>query len=71
MVFLRIGLVGGFLVPLISLCQFDIKYLVAYSSVAHIGLVISGVLTMRFSRIMSSSIASECHQKSLENCVPS
>lgn len=39
-------LVGGFLVRLICLRQIDLKSLVAYSSVAHISLVIGGLMVL-------------------------
>lgn len=39
-------LVGGFLVSLICLRQIDLKSLVAYSSVAHISLVIGGLIVL-------------------------
>lgn len=38
------GLGGGVLVNLICLRQVDIKALIAYSSVAHIGMVLSGII---------------------------
>lgn len=37
-------LVGGVVVRLICLRQVDIKSLIAYSSVAHIGIVLSGLV---------------------------
>lgn len=40
----RISLVGGVVVSLICLRQVDMKALIAYSSVAHIGLVLSGLV---------------------------
>lgn len=40
------SLVGGFLVRLICLRQIDLKALVAYSSVAHISLVIGGLIVL-------------------------
>nr|YP_009918062.1 NADH dehydrogenase subunit 4 [Ephemerella sp. Yunnan-2018]QLP88964.1 NADH dehydrogenase subunit 4 [Ephemerella sp. Yunnan-2018] len=43
-----ISLVGGVLVSLICLRQSDLKSLVAYSSVAHMGLVLSGIMTMNY-----------------------
>nr|YP_010713876.1 NADH dehydrogenase subunit 4 [Glyphocrangon regalis]WDD39096.1 NADH dehydrogenase subunit 4 [Glyphocrangon regalis] len=39
-----IGVVGGFIVSLICLRQVDMKSLIAYSSVAHMGLVLCGVI---------------------------
>lgn len=41
-----LSLVGGFLVSLICLRQIDLKSLVAYSSVAHISLVIGGLIVL-------------------------
>nr|AVE15565.1 NADH dehydrogenase subunit 4 [Metallyticus sp. JZ-2017] len=46
LVWLMISLVGGVAVSLMCLRQMDIKSLVAYSSVAHMGLVIGGLMTM-------------------------
>lgn len=47
-IFISISLIGGVLVSLMCLRQTDIKSLVAYSSVAHIGLVIRGILTLNY-----------------------
>nr|AND96585.1 NADH deshydrogenase subunit 4 [Oniticellus egregius] len=44
--FLLISLFGGLLVSFICIRQIDIKSLIAYSSVAHMGLVLAGILTM-------------------------
>lgn len=41
---MSIGVVGGVVVSLICLRQTDIKALIAYSSVAHIGLVLCGLM---------------------------
>jgi len=43
-VWLRIRVVGGVIVRIICLRQVDIKALIAYSSVAHIGLVLCGLV---------------------------
>nr|ALO76106.1 NADH deshydrogenase subunit 4 [Amphiops globus] len=43
-----ISLVGGFYVSLICLRQTDIKSLIAYSSVAHMGIALAGILTMNY-----------------------
>lgn len=43
-----IRLVGGTYIRLKCLCQIDIKSLIAYSSVAHIGLVIGGIITINY-----------------------
>nr|QNJ33258.1 NADH dehydrogenase subunit 4 [Elaptus prionoides] len=45
-IFLVISLVGGFFVSLICIRQSDIKSLIAYSSVAHMGLVLGGIMTL-------------------------
>nr|ALO76711.1 NADH deshydrogenase subunit 4 [Popillia sp. POP01] len=47
-IFITISMVGGFLVSLICLRQVDIKSLIAYSSVAHMGMVLSGILTLSY-----------------------
>nr|YP_010852933.1 NADH dehydrogenase subunit 4 [Coladenia maeniata]WGM81086.1 NADH dehydrogenase subunit 4 [Coladenia maeniata] len=43
-----ISMVGGFYISLKCLCQVDMKSLIAYSSVAHMGMVISGIMTMNY-----------------------
>nr|UYX62414.1 NADH dehydrogenase subunit 4 [Ophiusa tirhaca] len=43
-----ISLVGGFYISLKCFCQVDIKSLIAYSSVAHMSLVISGIMIMNY-----------------------
>nr|UQJ75243.1 NADH dehydrogenase subunit 4 [Glyptotermes sp.] len=47
-VWISISLVGGFLVSLICMRQTDLKSLIAYSSVAHMGIVIGGIMTMNY-----------------------
>nr|YP_009975992.1 NADH dehydrogenase subunit 4 [Scyllarides haanii]QNK05436.1 NADH dehydrogenase subunit 4 [Scyllarides haanii] len=44
-VWVSTGVVGGILVSLSCLLQVDIKSLIAYSSVAHMGLVLAGLMT--------------------------
>uniref|UniRef100_UPI00300114BF NADH dehydrogenase subunit 4 n=1 Tax=Pseudempusa pinnapavonis TaxID=1661850 RepID=UPI00300114BF len=46
MFWLSISLVGSFFVSLMCLRQVDMKSLIAYSSVAHMGLVIGGLMTL-------------------------
>nr|YP_010284554.1 NADH dehydrogenase subunit 4 [Xoanodera maculata]UKQ56297.1 NADH dehydrogenase subunit 4 [Xoanodera maculata] len=41
-----ISLVGGFFVSLICIRQSDVKSLIAYSSVAHMGLALGGIMTL-------------------------
>nr|YP_009255408.1 NADH dehydrogenase subunit 4 [Melanagromyza sojae]ANA56775.1 NADH dehydrogenase subunit 4 [Melanagromyza sojae] len=47
-IFISISLVGGVLVSLVCLRQTDLKSLIAYSSVAHMGIVLSGIMTMTY-----------------------
>nr|YP_009755476.1 NADH dehydrogenase subunit 4 [Hercostomus brevipilosus]QIP53953.1 NADH dehydrogenase subunit 4 [Hercostomus brevipilosus] len=47
-IWVSISLVGGVLVSLICLRQTDLKSLIAYSSVAHMGIVLSGLMTMSY-----------------------
>lgn len=46
--FIRVRLVGGILVRLICLIQTDLKALIAYSSVAHMGIVLAGLITITY-----------------------
>nr|AMH85703.1 NADH dehydrogenase subunit 4 [Ocyptamus sativus] len=52
--FMSISLVGGVLVSFICLRQMDLKSLIAYSSVAHMGIVLSGLMTMTYWGISGS-----------------
>nr|AII02247.1 NADH dehydrogenase subunit 4 [Endrosis sarcitrella] len=45
-IWMIISLVGGFYISLKCFCQVDIKSLIAYSSVAHMSVVISGIMTL-------------------------
>ena len=45
-IWIRIRIIGGFLVSLICLRQIDLKALIAYSSVAHMGIVLGGLITL-------------------------
>nr|YP_010294905.1 NADH dehydrogenase subunit 4 [Oiceoptoma thoracicum]UMO90843.1 NADH dehydrogenase subunit 4 [Oiceoptoma thoracicum] len=47
-IFIMISMVGGFFVSLICLRQSDMKSLIAYSSVAHMGLVLGGIMTLNY-----------------------
>nr|ULR86982.1 NADH dehydrogenase subunit 4 [Macquartia sp. 3 HNL-2022a] len=51
---ISISLVGGVLVSLMCLCQTDLKALIAYSSVAHMGIVLAGLMTMTYMGICGS-----------------
>nr|YP_010166720.1 NADH dehydrogenase subunit 4 [Oreodytes davisii]QRV62824.1 NADH dehydrogenase subunit 4 [Oreodytes davisii] len=46
--FVSISLVGGFLISLLCLRQTDLKILIAYSSVAHMGMVLGGIMTLNY-----------------------
>nr|YP_007025989.1 NADH dehydrogenase subunit 4 [Chrysopa pallens]AFL65893.1 NADH dehydrogenase subunit 4 [Chrysopa pallens] len=45
---LILSLFGGFLVSLLCLRQVDLKSLIAYSSVSHMSMVISGIMTLNY-----------------------
>nr|YP_009694096.1 NADH dehydrogenase subunit 4 [Protonemura orbiculata]QEI04364.1 NADH dehydrogenase subunit 4 [Protonemura orbiculata] len=47
-IWIGISLVGGVLVSLMCLRQTDLKALIAYSSVAHMGIVLGGLMTMTY-----------------------
>nr|YP_009370802.1 NADH dehydrogenase subunit 4 [Truljalia hibinonis]ARO46896.1 NADH dehydrogenase subunit 4 [Truljalia hibinonis] len=47
-IWLGISLFGGFLISLICLRQVDMKSLIAYSSVAHMGLVVGGIMSLNY-----------------------
>nr|YP_009571942.1 NADH dehydrogenase subunit 4 [Narosa nigrisigna]QBH74721.1 NADH dehydrogenase subunit 4 [Narosa nigrisigna] len=55
-IWIIISLVGGFYISLKCFCQVDIKSLIAYSSVAHMSLVISGIMTLNYWGYMGSYI---------------
>nr|YP_009687563.1 NADH dehydrogenase subunit 4 [Limonia phragmitidis]QDX14945.1 NADH dehydrogenase subunit 4 [Limonia phragmitidis] len=52
--FMSISLIGGVLVSFVCMRQMDLKSLIAYSSVAHMGIVLSGLLTMSYWGICGS-----------------
>nr|ASM82782.1 NADH dehydrogenase subunit 4 [Neopanorpa chelata] len=47
-IWVSVSLIGGVLVSFICLRQTDLKALIAYSSVAHMGMVLSGLMTMNY-----------------------
>nr|UOU84897.1 NADH dehydrogenase subunit 4 [Rhamphomyia geniculata] len=47
-IWISVSLVGGVLVSFICLRQTDLKALIAYSSVAHMGIVLSGLMTLTY-----------------------
>nr|WCQ71421.1 NADH dehydrogenase subunit 4 [Hodotermopsis sjostedti] len=60
-IWVSISLVGGVLVSLICMQQTDLKSLVAYSSVAHMGMVIGGIMTMSYWGFCGSYILMIAH----------
>nr|YP_009048934.1 NADH dehydrogenase subunit 4 [Grapholita dimorpha]AID61645.1 NADH dehydrogenase subunit 4 [Grapholita dimorpha] len=55
-IWIIISLLGGFYVSLNCFCQVDIKSLIAYSSVAHMSLVIGGIMTMSYWGFLGSYV---------------
>nr|YP_009654766.1 NADH dehydrogenase subunit 4 [Cloresmus pulchellus]QCI09321.1 NADH dehydrogenase subunit 4 [Cloresmus pulchellus] len=55
-IFIILSLFGTFIVGLLCLGQVDIKSLIAYSSVAHMGLVICGIMTCFYYGFLGSLI---------------
>nr|YP_009235840.1 NADH dehydrogenase subunit 4 [Bactrocera melastomatos]AMD83695.1 NADH dehydrogenase subunit 4 [Bactrocera melastomatos]WCB99095.1 NADH dehydrogenase subunit 4 [Bactrocera rubigina] len=53
-VWVSISLVGGVLISLVCLRQTDLKALIAYSSVAHMGIVLGGLMTLTYWGICGS-----------------
>nr|QCP68880.1 NADH dehydrogenase subunit 4 [Cryptolestes ferrugineus] len=47
-ILILISMVGGFFVSLICVRQSDMKSLIAYSSVAHMGMVLGGIMTLNY-----------------------
>lgn len=45
LIFILISVVGAVLISIICIRQSDMKILIAYSSVSHIGIVLAGILT--------------------------
>uniref|UniRef100_UPI00315D944F NADH dehydrogenase subunit 4 n=1 Tax=Euthalia nara TaxID=2988396 RepID=UPI00315D944F len=55
-IWIVISLIGGFYISLKCFCQIDMKSLIAYSSVAHMSVVIGGIMTMNYWGYMGSYI---------------
>nr|YP_010713126.1 NADH dehydrogenase subunit 4 [Rhodesiella elegantula]WDA93992.1 NADH dehydrogenase subunit 4 [Rhodesiella elegantula] len=47
-IWISISLIGGVLISLVCLRQTDLKSLIAYSSVAHMGIVLAGLMTINY-----------------------
>nr|AND96245.1 NADH deshydrogenase subunit 4 [Scaptodera rhadamistus] len=60
-IFLIISLFGGLLVSLICIRQIDIKSLIAYSSVAHMGLALAGIMTVSYWGMCGSLVMMLAH----------
>jgi len=56
-----IRIFGGILIRLNCLRQLDLKILIAYSSVAHIGIVLGGIFTLTFWGISGSFLIIIAH----------
>nr|WLS55599.1 NADH dehydrogenase subunit 4 [Meroplius fukuharai] len=60
-IFISISLVGGVLISLVCLRQTDLKALIAYSSVAHMGIVLAGLMTMTYWGMCGSYVLMIAH----------
>nr|QNG56400.1 NADH dehydrogenase subunit 4 [Macrohyliota sp. 2 MJ-2020] len=60
-IFMIISLVGGIYISLICICQSDMKSLIAYSSVAHMGLVLSGIFSLNLLGLWGSLVMMVAH----------
>nr|YP_009918982.1 NADH dehydrogenase subunit 4 [Elodes minuta]QMP96562.1 NADH dehydrogenase subunit 4 [Elodes minuta] len=60
-IWVGISLYGGFLISLICLRQIDMKMMIAYSSVAHMGLALGGMMTMNLLGICGSYLMMISH----------
>nr|QAY81676.1 NADH dehydrogenase subunit 4 [Geothelphusa sp. DJL-2014] len=55
-VWMSMGLMGGFIISLVCLRQVDIKSLIAYSSVVHMGLVLCGLMIFSWWGLMGAIV---------------
>nr|ADL59783.2 NADH dehydrogenase subunit 4 [Meloidae sp. MT-2010] len=46
--FISLSMIGGLIISFICIRQSDIKSLIAYSSVAHMGMAVSGIMTLNY-----------------------
>nr|YP_010528208.1 NADH dehydrogenase subunit 4 [Scythropia crataegella]UXW64402.1 NADH dehydrogenase subunit 4 [Scythropia crataegella] len=51
-----ISMIGGFYISMKCFCQIDIKSLIAYSSVAHMSMVIGGIMTLNYWGFLGSYV---------------
>nr|AYW52254.1 NADH dehydrogenase subunit 4 [Cleridae sp. 1 ACP-2013] len=61
MYFIILSLMGGFFISLVCLNQSDLKALIAYSSVAHMSMVMSGILTFNYWGMCGSLVMMIAH----------
>nr|AFQ62162.1 NADH dehydrogenase subunit 4 [Endomychus coccineus] len=61
LVFIIISLLGGVIVSFICIRQSDMKMLIAYSSVAHMGMVLSGIMSLTCWGMMGAFIMMIAH----------
>nr|AML25778.1 NADH dehydrogenase subunit 4 [Hydrophilidae sp. BMNH 1274306] len=61
LVIIIISLLGGFYISLICMRQIDIKSLIAYSSVAHMGITVSGIMTLNYWGMIGSLVMMLAH----------
>nr|APX40429.1 NADH dehydrogenase subunit 4 [Cassida viridis] len=61
MFFIVLSILGGVIISLVCLFQTDIKLLVAYSSISHMGLVLASILTLNYSGFLGSLILMIAH----------
>nr|YP_010254112.1 NADH dehydrogenase subunit 4 [Scaphidium formosanum]QTZ18653.1 NADH dehydrogenase subunit 4 [Scaphidium formosanum] len=60
-VLIGVSLFGGFVISLICIRQMDMKSLVAYSSVVHMGLVLGGIFTFSYWGMVGSLVMMVAH----------
>nr|ARH54372.1 NADH dehydrogenase subunit 4 [Dicronychus cinereus] len=60
-IFILISLLGGLVISLVCLRQSDIKSLIAYSSVSHMGLVLGGLMTLNMWGFYGSLVMMVAH----------
>nr|YP_010990320.1 NADH dehydrogenase subunit 4 [Sinolapotamon cirratum]WOW98736.1 NADH dehydrogenase subunit 4 [Sinolapotamon cirratum] len=60
-VWMSMGLMGGFIISLVCLRQVDVKSLIAYSSVVHMGLVLCGLMIYSWWGLMGAVVVMVGH----------
>nr|YP_009185874.1 NADH dehydrogenase subunit 4 [Margarinotus merdarius]ALO70681.1 NADH deshydrogenase subunit 4 [Margarinotus merdarius] len=60
-VFVGVSLLGGAIISLVCLCQPDVKSLIAYSSVSHMGLVLGGLMTLSYWGLVGALVMMIAH----------